>query len=157
MCVFRSLKTLVFFICESDDSCFWNAFFFSIAFFQSENLFFVNAGSALDEVSIPLWGAFKQVWQQAASPLSPWCNHLNRLNHAVWNDLSVGFLVPKVWNFSARMDCLIRLQRLDLEGWVVSLSFPVCQLLLWMAPYHFHWGVVLWFGFFLWLHQALCH
>ena len=35
-------------ICESDDSCFWNPFFFFIAFFQLENPFFVNAGSALD-------------------------------------------------------------------------------------------------------------
>ena len=77
------LKTLVFSICESDDSCFWNAFFFSIAFFQLENQFFVNAGSALDEVSTALWSALKQVWQQAASLLSSWCNHLNRSNHAV--------------------------------------------------------------------------
>ena len=90
-------KNLVFFICESDDSCFWNAFFFSIAVLQLENPFFVNAGSALDEVSIPLWSAFKQVWQQAVSLLSSWCNHLNRSNHAVWNDLSVGFLLPKVF------------------------------------------------------------
>jgi len=66
-------------------------------FFQLENLFFVNAGSALDEVSIPLWRAFKQVWQQAASLLSSWCNHLNRSNHAVWNDLFVAFLFPKVF------------------------------------------------------------
>ena len=40
------------------------------------------------------------------------------------------------------MDYLIRLQRLDLEGRVVSLSFPVCQLLLWMAPNHFHFGLL---------------
>ena len=53
------------------------------------------------------------------------------------------------WNFSTGMDYLIRLQRLDLEGWVVSLSFPVCLLLLWMAPNHFHFRVVLWFGLFL--------
>jgi len=66
-------------------------------FFQLENLFFVNAGSALDEVSIPLWRAFKQVWQQAASLLSSWCNHLNRSNHDVWNDLFVAFLFPKVF------------------------------------------------------------
>ena len=33
-----------------------------------------------------LWSVFKQVWQQAASLLSSWCNHLNRSNHAVWND-----------------------------------------------------------------------
>ena len=52
------------------------------------------------------------------------------------------------------MDYLIRLQRLDLEGSVVSLSFPVRQLLLWMAPNHFHFRVVLWFGLFLRLHQA---
>ena len=26
--------------------------------------------------------------------------------------------------------------RLDLESWVVSLSFPVCMLLLWMPPNH---------------------
>ena len=32
-----------------------------------------------------------------------------------------------------------------------------CQLLLWMAPNHFHFRVVLWFGLFLRLHQALCH
>ena len=37
----------------------------------------------------------------------------------------------------------------------MSLSFPVCQLLLWMAPIHFHFRVVLWFGLFLRLHQAL--
>jgi len=37
----------------------------------------------------------------------------------------------------------------------MSLSFPVCQLLLWMAPNHFHFRVVLWFGLFLRLHQAL--
>ena len=45
-----------------------------------------------------------------------------------------------LWNFSAGMDYLIRLQRLDLEGWVVS--FPVCQQLLWMAPNHFHFRIV---------------
>ena len=40
-------------------------------------------------------------------------------------------LTPEgLWNFSAGMDYLIRLQRLYLEGWVVPLSFPVCQLLL---------------------------
>ena len=67
------------------DSCFWNSFFFSIAFFQLENPFFVKAESALGEVSIPFWSAFKQepinihgscfkqVWQQAASLLSSWC------------------------------------------------------------------------------------
>ena len=43
-------ETLVFSICESDDSYFWNALFFSIAFFQLENTFFVNTGFALDEV-----------------------------------------------------------------------------------------------------------
>ena len=37
--------------------------------FQLENQFFVKAGSVLDEVSIPLWSVFKQVWQQAASLL----------------------------------------------------------------------------------------
>ena len=37
----------------------------------------------------------------------------------------------------------------------MSLSFPVCQLLLWMAPIHFHFRVVVWFGLFLRLHQAL--
>ena len=36
------------------------------------------------------------------------------------------------WKISAGLDYLIRLQRLDLEGWVLSLSFPVCQLLLWL-------------------------
>ena len=97
MCVFKSLKKkLVFSICESDDSCVWNAFFFSIAFFQLENPFCVNSGSALDEVSFPLWSAFKP-WQQAASLLSSWCNHLNRWNHVVWNDLFVGFLLPKAF------------------------------------------------------------
>jgi len=50
-----------------------------------------------------------------------------------------------------------RLQRLDLEGWVVSSSFPVCQLLLSMAQNHCHFQVVLSFGLFLRLHQALCH
>ena len=48
-------------VCESDGSCFWNPFFVSIAFFQLENPFFVNAGSALYEVSIPLWGGFKHL------------------------------------------------------------------------------------------------
>lgn len=42
------------------------------------------------------------------------------------------------------MDYLIRLLRLDLEGGVLSLSFPVCQPLLWMAPNHFHFRVVPW-------------
>ena len=55
-CAFLRTKTLVFAICESDDSCFWNAFFFSIALFQLENQFFVNAGSAL-EVH-PVWNDF---------------------------------------------------------------------------------------------------
>ena len=84
-------------ICESNDSCFWNPFFFSIAFFQLESGFFVKAGSALSEVSIPFWTAFEQVWQQAASLLASWCNHWNRSYHAVWNDLFVGFLVSKVF------------------------------------------------------------
>jgi len=82
---------------ESDDSCFWSPFFFSTAFFQLQNPFYVKARSALDEVSIPLWSAFKQVWQQAASLLSSWCNHLNRSNHAVSNDLFVRSLLPKVF------------------------------------------------------------
>ena len=52
-------------------------------------------------------------------------------------------LTPEgLWKTSAGMDYLIRLQRLDLEGWVVSLSFPVCQLLLSMASNHFHFRVV---------------
>ena len=37
------------------------------------------------------------------------------------------------------------------------LSFPVCQLRLWMAPNHLHFRVVLWFGLFLRILQALCH
>ena len=65
--------------------------------FPVENPFFVNAGSALHKVSNSLWSAFKQVWQQAASLLSSWCNHLKRSNHAVWNDLFVVFLLPKVF------------------------------------------------------------
>ena len=44
-----------------------------------------------------IWSAFKQVWQEAASLLSSWCNHLNHWNHAVWNDLFVGFLLLKVF------------------------------------------------------------
>ena len=82
---------------ESDDSCFRSPFFFSTAFFQLQNPFFVKARSTLDEVSIPLWSAFKQVWQQAASLLSSWCNPLNRSNHAVCNDLFVTFLLPEVF------------------------------------------------------------
>ena len=67
-------------------------------------------------------------------------------------------LTPEgLWNFSVSLDYLIRLQRLDLEGWFVSLSFPVCQLLLWMAANHFHFRVVLWVGLLLRLHQVLCH
>ena len=46
-----------------------------------------------------------------------------------------------LWNFSAGLDYLIRLQRLDLEDWFVSLSLPVCQLLLWTAANHFHFRV----------------
>ena len=39
-------------------------------------------------------------------------------------------LTPEAfWNFLAALDYLIRLQRLDLESWVVSLSFPVCKLI----------------------------
>ena len=53
-------------------------------------------------------------------------------------------LTPEgLWKFLAGLDYLIRLQRLDLEDWFVSLSFPVCQLLLWMTPNHFHFRVVL--------------
>ena len=48
-------------------------------------------------VSLSLWNAFKQVWQQAASLLLSWCNHLNRSIHAVWNDLFVAFLLQKVF------------------------------------------------------------
>ena len=105
------------FTCESDDSCFWNPFFFSIAFSQFENPFFVNAGAALDEASIPLWSAFKQIWQQAASLLSslkPCC--------LKWSFCWI-LTAEGLWNFSAGMNNLIRLQRLDLDGWVVSLSF----------------------------------
>ena len=65
-------------------------------------------------------------------------------------------LTPEgLWNSSAGMEYLIRLQRLDLESWVVSLSFQVFQLLLSMAPNHFNFRVVLWFGLFLRPHQAL--
>ena len=126
------------------------------SFLSIENSVFVKAGSALDEDSIPLWNAFKQVWQQAASLLSSWCSHLNCSNHAVWNEWSFCWiLTPEgLSNFSAGLDYLIRLQKLDLEGWVVPLLFPVCQLLLWMAPNHFDFQVVLWFGLFLRLHQA---
>ena len=66
-------------------------------------------------------------------------------------------LTPEGLWLSAVMDYLIRLQRLDLEGWVVSWSFPFCQLLLSMALNHFRFRVVLWFGLFLRLHQALRH
>ena len=62
-----------------------------------------------------------------------------------------------LWDSSAGMDYLIRLQRLDQEGWVVSLSFPVWKLLLSMVPNHFHFRLALWFGLSLWLHQALCY
>ena len=68
------------------------SFLFLHCIFQLENQFSVKAGSALGEVSIPFQSAFKQVWQQAASLLSSWRNHLNRSNHAVWNNLCVGFL-----------------------------------------------------------------
>ena len=51
--------------------------------------------------------------------------------------------------FSVGTDDLMRLQRLDLEDRVVSLSFPALQLLLWIAPNLFHFRVVLWFGLFL--------
>ena len=145
MCVLDHSTTVVFSICGSDHSYFWNAFFFSIAFFQLENPFFVNAGSALDEVSIPLWSAFKQVWQQAASLLSSWCNHLNRSNHAyaVWNDLFVGFLLPKVFEiFRLVWSIWYVYKDLLFEDWVVvsslpaivvdgskSFSFPGCSLI----------------------------
>ena len=79
-------------MCESDDSCFWNPFFSSIAFFQLENASFVNARSALDEVSIPLWSAFKQVWQQAASLISSWRNHLIRSNHTSYSKMAANKL-----------------------------------------------------------------
>ena len=118
------------------------------SFFQLENPFCVNAGSALDEFSIPLWSAFRQVWQQTASLLSSWCNHLNRQT-MLFEMIFWWILTPEgLWNFSAGMDYLIRLLRLDLEGGVVALSFPVCQLSLWMAPNHFHFRVVLLFLFF---------
>ena len=97
-------KTLVFSMWESGHFLLLKCFFFLHCIFQLENTFFVKVGSALDEVSISLWSAFKQVWQ----------NYLIHL-------------------------------RLDLEGWVVSSSFPVSQLLLWMALNHFHFRVVLWF------------
>ena len=146
-------------ICESDDSCFWKAFFlFSIVFFQLENPHFVNAGSALDEVSIPLWSAFKQVWQQAASLLSSWYKPLKSFKPCCLKWSFCWILTPEsLWNFSAGMEYLICLQRLDLQGWVLSLSFPVCPLLLWMGPNHFRFWVVPWFGLFVRLHQALCH
>ena len=68
-------------------------------------------------------------------------------------------LTPEsLWNFLAGLDYLIRLQRLDLESWVVSLSFSVCQLMLWVAPNHFHFRVVLDSGcFFDYMHHPLCH
>ena len=65
-------------------------------------------------------------------------------------------LAPEdLWCFSPGMDYLLRLQRLDLEGWVVSLSYPVCPLSLWMAPNRCHFRIVLWFGLFLRLHQTV--
>ena len=97
-------KTLVFSMCKSGHFVLLKCFLFLHCIFQLEDTFFVKAGSALDEVSISLWSAFKQVWQ----------------------------------------NYLIRLQRLDLEGWVVSSSFPVSQLLLWIALNHFHFRDVLW-------------
>ena len=67
-------------------------------------------------------------------------------------------LTPEgLWNFTAGLDNLIRWQRLDLESWVVSSSFPVSRLLLWMASNHFHFRDDLWFGLLLRPHQALCH
>ena len=84
-------------------------------FFQLENQFFIHAGSELDDVRIPLWSAFKQVWQQAA----------------------LFAMIVFFYSYSRRSlkffswyDYLIRLQGLDLEGWVVSLAFPYLFLTL---------------------------
>ena len=124
-------------ICEFDDSCFSNTF-------QLENPFFVKAGSALNEVSIPLWSVFKQVWQEAASLLSSWCDHLNRSNHAVWNDPFVGLLLPKVFEilswyglstftktWSGGLSCVFvvsSLQAIVVDG-SKSFSFPASPLI----------------------------
>ena len=114
-------------------------FLFLHYIFPVENPFFVNAGSALHKVSISLWSAFKQVWQQAASHLSSWCNHVNRSNHAVWNDLSVVFLLPKVDGlsdtctkpWSGGLSCVFVVSSLPaivVDG-SKSFSFPGCSLI----------------------------
>ena len=127
-----------------DDSCFWNPFFFSIAFFQLENPFFVNAGSVLHEVFIALWTTFKQVRQQAASLLSSWCNYLHRSNYAVWNDLFLGFFSRRSLKFfcwcglsdtftrtwSRGLSCAFIVSSLpaNVVNGSKSLSFPGCSL-----------------------------
>ena len=57
----------------------------------------------------------------------------------------VGFLLPKVFEIFRLVWTIWYVFK---EGWVV--------LLLWMTPNHFHFRVVLWFGLFLRLHQAMC-
>ena len=150
-------------ICELDDLCVWNPFFFSIAFLHLENPFFVKAGCASDEVCIPLSVKCFQASIRATSRISSLVmmqplKSFKPICSLKWSFCWILIITPEsLWNSSSGMNNLIRLQRLDLESWVVSLPFPVCQLLLSMAPNHFHFRVVLWFGLFLRLNQALCH
>ena len=67
-----------------------------------KSIFSLKAGSGLDETSIPLWSAFKQLWERAASLLSSGCNHLNRSTKRSFQTMMfemiffVGFLLPQV-------------------------------------------------------------
>ena len=144
---YRSLKNPCFSMCESDDSSFWNAFLFSIAFFQLENPFFRKRWVCIR------WSQHSTLKCFQASMAT------SRISTLVMIQPLKSFKPCCSYSRSSLpgMDYLIRLQRLDLEGWVVSLSFPVCQLLFWRAANHFHFRAVLWFGLFLRLHQALCH
>lgn len=51
---------------------------------------------------------------------------------------SLEFYSPRsLKKFAAGVDYLVGLRKVDLDGSVLSLSFPFCQLLLWMTPNSF--------------------
>ena len=83
------------------------------------------------------------------------CFRGNRVNiQAVPTDEVTRKSVHEFWRYSQ----VSFFDTYYINAWRAELlSFPVCQLRLWMAPNHLHFRVVLWFGLFLRLHQALCH
>ena len=103
MCVFRSLENPWFLHMRIRPFVLLKCFLFLDWIFPVRKSIFRKRGVCIRWI----WSAFKRVWQETASLLSSWCNHLNR-----WDRFEMIFLLDSYsWRFFGwYMDYLIRLQ-----------------------------------------------